>query len=396
MEAIVLAGGLGTRLRSVVHDIPKCMAPIGEDPFLSYVLDWLSRYGVTHVVLSVGYLKESITEWVSSREYPFEIVYAVEEEPLGTGGGIKLALSLCRERKVVVVNGDTFYPVCLDAMPFDSPLTVALKPMKDFDRYGAVTVTPDRFGGLNGGVQILAFKEKQPVKEGLINGGVYALNGLDLSGFPEKFSFEKEVLEPFSAQGKVRGWVSDSFFLDIGVPEDYALAQTELPMYRTVKEASAKVLASDADTLFLDRDGTVNRHIEGDYVRTWEQFEFLPGILEEFPKWASRFRHIIMVTNQRGVGKGLMTDAALADIHSRMLRSIQAAGGRIDAILTCTAVSDDDPRRKPNLGMYREARALFPDISKAVMLGDGKCDMEFAANAGIEFVAVSCNLEIIN
>ena len=124
MEAIVLAGGLGTRLRSVVHDIPKCMAPIGDGPFLSYVLDWLSRYGVKHVVLSVGYLKESIMDWVSSREYPFEIDYAVEEEPLGTGGGIKLALSMCRERKVVVVNGDTFYPVCLDAMPFDSPLTV--------------------------------------------------------------------------------------------------------------------------------------------------------------------------------------------------------------------------------------------------------------------------------
>ena len=390
MEAVVLAGGLGTRLRSVVHDIPKCMAPIAGEPFLSYVLDWLSRYGITRVVLSVGYLKESIMEWVSSQDFPFEVDYAVEETPLGTGGGIRLALSRCRERKVVVVNGDTFFPVDLDAIPFDSPVTVALKPMKDFDRYGAVSVTPDclpvtpdLIGGLT---RVVAFHEKEHVDEGLINGGVYALNGLDLASFPEKFSFEKDVLEPFAAAGKVGGWVSDSYFIDIGIPEDYDRAQTELPQYMALKEASARVLASDADTLLLDRDGTINEHILGDYVRAVEQFRFLPGVLEEFPRWAAKFRRIIIVTNQRGVGRGLMTDADLAAIHQYLLKAVQDAGGRIDAILVCTAVDDSDPRRKPNTGMYREARQLFPDIRKAIMLGDGDCDRDFALNAGIDFV----------
>ena len=182
MEAIVLAGGLGTRLRSVVHDLPKCMAPVSGDPFLSYVLDWLSNYKITRVVLSVGYLKESIMDWVRRQDYPFQIDYAVEETPLGTGGGIKLALSKCKDRKVVVVNGDTFFPVDLDAIPFDAPITVALKPMKDFDRYGAVELSAE---GL-----VTAFHEKAPVKEGLISGGVYALNGLDLGAYPEKFLFK--------------------------------------------------------------------------------------------------------------------------------------------------------------------------------------------------------------
>ena len=208
MEAVVLAGGLGTRLRSVVSELPKCMAPIGPEPrasiaheprasiarhpracpgdlkpepFLSYVFDWLGRYNITRMVLSVGYLRESIMSWVSAQNLPFEVDYAVEETPLGTGGGIKLALSKCHGPKVLVVNGDTFFPVDLDAIPFDSPITVALKPMKDFDRYGAVTL--DQF-------KIKAFKEKAPVKQGLINGGVYALHGLDLSSFPERFSFE--------------------------------------------------------------------------------------------------------------------------------------------------------------------------------------------------------------
>ena len=378
MEAVVLAGDLGTRLRSVVSELPKCMAPIGPEPFLSYVLDWLGRHKITRVVLSVGYLRESIMSWVSAQNLPFEVDYAVEETPLGTGGGIKLALSKCHGPKVLVVNGDTFFPVDLDAIPFDSPITVALKPMKDFDRYGAVTL--DHY-------KIKAFKEKAPVKQGLINGGVYALNGLDLSSFPERFSFEKDVLEPFAAKGQVGGWVSDNYFIDIGIPEDYERAQTELPQYKAVKEASARVLASDADTLLLDRDGTINVHIIGDYVRTVEQFRFLPGVLEEFPRWAAHFHRIIVVTNQRGVGKGLMTDDDLASIHRYMLQAVRDAGGRIDAILTCTAISDDDPRRKPNIGMYQEARMLFPDMGKAVMMGDGDCDREFALRAGIDFVS---------
>ena len=124
MEVIVLAGGLGTRLRSVVHDIPKCMAPVAGEPFLHYLLDWLSREGATHVV----YVKDC----------PFKVDFAIEEDPLGTGGGIRLALQYCTEDKVFVVNGDTFYPVSLKRMPTLSPITLALKPMRDFDRYGAV------------------------------------------------------------------------------------------------------------------------------------------------------------------------------------------------------------------------------------------------------------------
>ena len=265
--------------------------------------------------------------------------------------------------------------------------------MNDFDRYGAVSVTPvtpastpvtpDLIGGL---LQVVSFNEKQYVHKGLINGGVYALNGLDLSSYPEKFSFEKDVLEPLAAAGRVGGWVSESYFIDIGIPEDYERAHTELPQYRALKEASAQLLASDADTLFLDRDGTINVHILGDYVRTPGQFKFLPGVLEEFPRWAAHFRRIIIVTNQRGVGRGLMTDADLASIHQLLLRSVQDAGGRIDAILVSTAVDDSDPRRKPNPGMYREARQLFPDIRKSIMLGDGACDREFAQNAGIDFI----------
>jgi D-glycero-alpha-D-manno-heptose 1-phosphate guanylyltransferase len=105
MEVIVLAGGLGTRLRSVVHEIPKCLAPIGGKPFLGYLLDWLGEYPVHHVVFSVGYLREQVIDYVKGREWPFSYDFAIEEAPLGTGGGIRLALSKCHENQVFVVNG---------------------------------------------------------------------------------------------------------------------------------------------------------------------------------------------------------------------------------------------------------------------------------------------------
>ena len=395
MEVIVLAGGLGTRLRSVVHDIPKCLAPVssasgtfdarsGSSPFLQYLLDWICQYPVEHVVFSVGYLREQIVEFVQSGEWPFSYDFAVEETPLGTGGGIRLALSMCHSDQVFVVNGDTFYPVDLSAIPFDKAITLALKPMKDFDRYGAVVLD---------GNAVAAFREKQHCEEGLINGGVYAIDRsrLELSSLPEKFSFEKEVLEPGAAIGEIGGVVCDDYFIDIGVPQDYERAQWALPAWKAVQRASRAVMGSSARTLFLDRDGVLNRHIPDDYVRNWGMWEWMPGMPAEIKKWSAKFEHIILVSNQRGVGKGVMSDADLSSIHGHMMMDIMEAGGRLDLALYCTALDKDDARRKPNIGMFREAQALFPDIDakSSVMLGDMPSDAAFARNCGISFILLS-------
>ena len=381
MEAIILAGGLGTRLRGVIGEIPKCLAPVDGKPFLQYQLEWLSRFDIGHVVLSVGYLREQIVDFVKTREWPFEITYAVEKEPLGTGGGIRLALSKCKGKQVFVLNGDTFYNVDLKSLSFTAPVTLALKPMRDFDRYGAV----DWDGDL-----VNAFKEKEYCAEGLINGGVYAIDRttLDMSLFPKNFSFEREVLAPLADYGLVAGEVQDGYFIDIGVPEDYARAQRELPEIQAVLQASDAVLAAKADTLFLDRDGVINRWLPRDYVRTWEQFAFLPGILESLRKWAKRFKHIIIVSNQRGVGKGKMSMEELDAVHARMREEISRAGGRIDAIYTCCELDKEHPMRKPQTGMFLAACRDYPDIdpSRSLMLGDSDYDRIFAANCGMPFV----------
>ena len=237
------------------------------------------------------------------------------------------------------------------------------------------------------------FQEKQYCAEGLINGGVYAIDRgrLDLGSLPERFSFEKEVLEPGAAIGEIGGWVSDAYFIDIGIPEDYQKAQWAIPAWFAVQEASEAVLKADANTLFLDRDGVLNRHILGDYVRTPEMWEWMPGILQAMALWARKFSHIVLVTNQRGVGKGVMTDAQLAKVHAHMMQGVLEAGGRIDLVLACTSVSEEDPRRKPNPGMFYEACDLFPDIDakSSVMLGDAPSDAAFAKNCGIPFILLN-------
>lgn len=144
------------------------------------------------------------------------------------------------------------------------------------------------------------------------------------------------------------------------------------------------------DTLLLDRDGTINVHLIGDYVKNWKEFEFIPGVLDAMPLFAHHFKHIFIVTNQRGIGKGKYTEADLADIHQHMMDAIQKSGGRIDGIYYCTSLTEEDHRRKPGTGMFEDILRDYPDVdpSKTLMLGDGDVDKEFARNCGIAFCRV--------
>jgi D-glycero-alpha-D-manno-heptose 1-phosphate guanylyltransferase len=228
-EAIILAGGLGTRLRSVVADIPKCMAPVAGKPFLYYVIEQLKKQGVDKFIFSLGYKHEMIEAWVNE-EYPLLFSqFSVEEEPLGTGGAVKLAGGLATEKNIVLVNGDTLFSGDLKRLSAfhnmcGADCTLSLKPMKNFNRYGIVELKKD--------FSISSFKEKQQYDEGLINAGVYILNIPHFlqEELPQKFSFETDYLEKFYSTGKMYGVVQDEYFIDIGIPEDYARAQQELKL----------------------------------------------------------------------------------------------------------------------------------------------------------------------
>ncbi len=224
-EAIVLAGGFGTRLRTVVSDVPKPMAPVAGRPFLSYLLDELLRQGYRHTVLATGYLHEKVEDFFGHDYCGMALDYARETSPLGTGGAIVNGLQYCREERVTVLNGDTLFRIDHDrllAVGDGCRLALVLRQVADAGRYGAVEV--DAQGC------VTAFREKDPAGgEGLINGGIYRLQRSLLDSWPlgQPFSFEKEVMQPL--RETFRAYRSDTYFIDIGVPDDYRRAQEELP-----------------------------------------------------------------------------------------------------------------------------------------------------------------------
>lgn len=223
MEAVVLAGGFGTRLRSVINDVPKPMAPVRNRPFLEYILNWLSEYSIRRIVISTGFKAESISSYFGQDFHGIAIEYAREEKPLGTGGGIMNSLTHVQEDNIIIINGDTYFPVDLDALMSchrmsGVAVTIAIKKMTDAGRYGTVIMNKD-----NGIVQ---FHEKSFHEGGLINGGVYVikksfLKEMDLQ---ESFSFEKDVLERYADGTFAKGLIFDYPFIDIGIPEDYIKA----------------------------------------------------------------------------------------------------------------------------------------------------------------------------
>jgi D-glycero-D-manno-heptose 1,7-bisphosphate phosphatase len=149
--------------------------------------------------------------------------------------------------------------------------------------------------------------------------------------------------------------------------------------------------------LFLDRDGVVNRRIVGSYVRNWTEFEFLEGVLKAMPIFKQHFDYIFIVTNQQGIGKGVMTEADLLAVHTKMIAEVEQAGGRIDAAYHCPYLSKDKPRcRKPNIGMALDAQAAYPDfdLANSIMVGDSPSDMEFGRNCKMKTVFIETKVDL--
>lgn len=220
-ECLILAGGLGTRLRSVVNDRPKCMAKIHDQTFLDFLLLFLIKNKVNKFVFSLGYQSEQIVSHLHNHylnKIDFETI--IEEEQLGTGGAISFAIGNCISDNVLILNGDTFFNFDLDYLfsfheSMRASCSIALTEMKNFDRYGSIV--------LNDNKQVIEFEEKRYIVEGNINTGFILLNKNYFleKKMPYKFSLENDYLKNEIKQGNTFGLVLSGDFIDIGVPEDY-------------------------------------------------------------------------------------------------------------------------------------------------------------------------------
>ncbi len=231
-EVVVLAGGFGTRLRPVIADLPKPLAPVNGHPFLHYVFLHLKKHGIESVVLSVGYMADKIEAQFGDEYLGMKVQYAIEREPLGTGGGIRLGMEMCKGENVLAMNGDTLFEVPLtelfqNHLAENADATLALRKVQDGSRYGTIKLE---------GQRITAFREKSPDHTGsqLINGGVYAMRRktfLDLTEKGKAFSIEFDYYGKYAPTLLFNAFPCDGYFIDIGIPEDYERAQKEFTRF---------------------------------------------------------------------------------------------------------------------------------------------------------------------
>ena len=371
MEAVVLAGGFGTRLKHVVSDVPKPMAPVCGKPFLKYILDDLIEKGVRRIVLAVGYKAEVIENHFGKRYRGAELVYSMEDTPLFTGGAIKKALECCTQERVVIVNGDTYFDVDLAGMmdfaeQKDASLVIATRRMENFDRYGVIQSEEGR---------ICAFLEKAPRKEGDINGGIYMIRRGLLADAPVKFSFETDFMEKKLHEVDMWTYASGGYFIDIGIPEDYARAQADF-----IAKAAPNKAA------FFDRDGTIN--IDVGYLHDTKDLRFIEGMPEFIRRFNDCGYKVIVVTNQAGIARGYYTEAEMHALHDEMNRQLAEKGAHIDAFYFCPHhpdITGPCACRKPEAGMFEQAiREFDVDVAASVMFGDKIWDIEAAAKVGVK------------
>ena len=383
INAIILAGGKGTRLKSVVSDVPKPMALVNRRPFIAYILDQLIDAGVKHAYLSVGYRHDVISSYFGNRYKSINLHYVIEDEPLGTGGGIRLACEAATTEDVLVLNGDTFFNTDIHSLidshiKTNATMTIALKHMQQVNRYGMVELTDS---------MISAFTEKtEELKDGLINAGMYVLNRKEFIDSTQSgvFSMEKDFMEKRVDDRVICGKELAGYFIDIGIPNDYRLANG----YFLFKGLNI----NKSWTLFLDRDGVINKRLIDDYVKNLLEFEWLKDVPECIARFSEIFGRVIVVTNQQGIGKGLMTESDLNEIHSFIETEVNSRGGRINKFYHCADLkSKPNNCRKPNPAMGIQAKKDFPEIdfNKSIMVGDSISDMEFGRALGMYNLFIS-------
>lgn len=376
-EAVVLAGGFGTRLAHVVPGVCKPMAPVAGRPFLCHVLDQLDAAGFARVVVADGYRREQIEDYFGRAYRGLEVDYSPEDTPLLTGGAVKRALRTCSAERVFVLNGDTWLDVdfaameaCADMRPGASAV-VAAKRMRDFDRYGTLDLADDG--------EILRFCEKTPREEGLVNGGTYLLRRTALDGEPDVFSLESDYFEKVVGDGLIYACEAEGGFVDIGVPEDYGRAQGMF------SDPAPRRLA------MFDRDGTVN--VDVGHLHRIEDLELIPSTVDLMRRYsADPGWKVVVVTNQAGIAKGMYSVEDMRALHRGMGEILEEMGVHVDGWYFCPHHPDFTGPcgcRKPAPGMLlRAMRDYGAYPADCVMYGDKDTDRQAAGAAKVGFVGV--------
>ncbi|GAB6189631.1 HAD-IIIA family hydrolase [Marinitoga arctica] len=372
-QAVILAGGLGTRLKSVVKDIPKPMAPINDIPFLEYIIKILKENGFKKILLLTGYKSEIIENYFENgNKFGIKIEYSKEKEPVGTGGAIFNAWKKIDD-EFILINGDTFFDIQYEIL-FDfikekkSESLIALRFSENISRYGFVNINED--------YKIMEFIEKGHFPEnrvdGYINGGIYYLKKEIIEKYYKKYkekkvSIEKEIFPELIKEKKLYGLPTGGKFIDIGIPEDYKKAQKIIPLWIKKERKPA---------LFIDRDGTIIK--DSGYVHG-TNLEFIEKTFNIIKQAKEENKYVIIITNQAGIAKGKFTEKESIKTTKYIIEYYKRNGVKIDGYYYCPYHSEGiiekykkySLLRKPNPGMLLKACEDYRiNIKNSIMIGD--------------------------
>ena len=376
-QAVFLVGGKGERLGQLTQDCPKPLLPLDEHKrFLDVLLFEAARSGFTDIVLLAGYLGDQFEQHYSHTQILDSRVRVVREvSAQGTGGALRNAAAHLDEQ-FLLSNGDSFFDFNLRAfarhLSPDCDARLALRLVEDPRRYGTVVLN-------EGKIEHFREKDENSIGPQLVNGGVYVISKAMLQNFKTTCSIEQDVFPGLANRRRLEGEVFEGYFLDIGLPETFATAKTE------VLQQINRPIA------FLDRDGVLN--CDAGYTHRPEDLVWQPDAREAVRLLNDAGYYVIVVTNQAGVARGYYSTEAVSAFHTQMQKELAEIGGHFDALYFCpyhphATVAKyraaDHPDRKPNPGMMLRAFDEWPhDRQRSFLIGDRSIDIQAAKNTGI-------------
>lgn len=375
-QCVILVGGFGTRLGALTANCPKPLLQVGDGRFLDELIWQAKRFGFRRISLLAGFRAEMVVDYIESRAFDrsINIEVAIEPEPLGTAGALRLAAEKLAPH-FFLLNGDSLFDFnWLDLVPFCADkrnclVGMALRSQANTSRYGLVNYDAGRVTG---------FSERGGPTSGVINGGIYLLSRDILDFLPERGSLECDVLPSLAAQGHVYGRIYDGFFIDIGTPESFAAAGE---LIRRNKRRPA---------IFLDRYGVLS--IDDAYVHRIEDFEWIAGAIDAVKLANDRGFYVFLTTNQAGVARGFYSEEQVGILLGHVQRTLRACGAHLDDIRYCPyhaegrvpSYTRESDWRKPAPDMILDIMKHWPiDQENSILIGDKQDDMLAAERAGI-------------